>query len=219
MKILASLLVATGNDDLAADLTVRTVGTLAFSSGTMSVLEPMTYFTHIDHALAACRIAVPGPAEVTAVVDDTDPRYTRPFAMVLTFSDAPAVVASTVGEVSIDVARVMFADSAMLATKWVRSDEDYDIAIGLGLEEALERSLLAYEPIYAGEKAGGSNIMLSNDILTTLTGWGDGTCRVVRHDDAQGGLVRIVVSFLDDDLGQPIDFLDFGLPAPLALAA
>lgn len=221
MKIIASALVASGNQDLV-DMTPVDVGTVSFPSGAMAILEPMTYFTHIDQEIAARRIDVPGPATVTAFVAPVGNLAARPFGIVLTFSDAAAVTEWTAGEISVDVARIMFADAGLIAEKWARTEEDHDAAKTLGLDEALARNALTHAPLYAAEKAVGSNEMLLTDgILTSLTGWGDGTFRVVCHGDAEGDLVRVVVLFLEDQCGEPVDFLDFGMGPlqPLALAA
>jgi len=223
MKIIASALVASGNQDLVGMAPVE-IGTIPFPSGGLAILEPMTYFTEIDAEIAARRIEVPGPAVVTAIMSPAEdfegkPLAPRPYATVLTFSDADAVTRSVVGEINIDVARIMFADAGLLTEKWARDEEGYKASKTLSLDDALAQNLLTVGPIYAAEQATDGHVLLSGSILTSLTGWGDCTCQVVRHDDADGNLVRVVVSYLEDDCCVPIDFLDFGLPAPLALAA
>jgi len=223
MKIITSALLANGNQDLVG-MTPVEIGTIAFPSGAMAILEPMTYFTHIDQEIAARRIEVPGPAVVTAIMSpaedfDGKPLAPRPYATVLTFSDAEAVTQSVAGEIDIDVARIMFADAGLLADTWARNETDYEASKDLGLADAIARKMLTVGPIYAAEKATGGHVLLSGSIFTSLTGWGDCSCQVVRHDDADGNLVRVVVTYLEDDCCEPIDFLDFGLPAPLALAA
>jgi len=220
MKILTSALVASGNSELA-DMTSVELGTIAFPSGSMAILEPMTYYTHLDAEIAARRIEVPGPALVTAIVAPVGNLEHRPFGIVLTFSDAAAVTEWTAGEISVDVARIMFADADLIARSWARSEEDHKASQTLGLDEALARNMLTFQPLYAAEKTIGSNEMLLTDgILTSLTGWGDGIYRVVCHGDADGGLVRVIVLFVCDQCDRPIDFLDFGMgpvePMPLA---
>jgi hypothetical protein len=218
MKILSYELVQSGNQDLLGMKPIE-IGTLLLPSGMLSVLDPMTDFANIDAEIAECRIEVPGPGIVTLLVAPAGTLSARPFATILTFSDATAVAATIAGIVDADIARIMFADTDLLAESWVRSRDDVAISRNLDLDEALERRLLSFAPIYNAETEGAGFVM-SGGILTNHTGWGYGSYVVVRHDDADGNLVRIVVSYLDDERMEPIEFLDFGLPSPwLAIAA